>query len=153
MMIVNDVTIKKVKYISIGFLLALLLLLFFLFLVPSLSVDLINSQCKTVGCEFDSAIEIASSIGRLDLVSILLGIFGISIGFFIIFSFFALKEHAAMIAETTARKVAADVVGKRMDWLESVHYASRSLSSTKASQPEVDIEALVNGSGDVDENL
>ena len=32
MMIVNDVTIKKVKYISIGFLLALLLLLFFCFL-------------------------------------------------------------------------------------------------------------------------
>jgi hypothetical protein len=152
MMVVNDMTIKKVKYIGIGFLLALLLLLFVLFLVPSLSVDLINSQCKTVGCEFDSAIEIASSIGRLDLVSLLLGIFGISIGFFI-FSFFALKEHAAMIAETTARKVAADVVGKRMDWLESVHYASRSLSSTKVSQSEVDIEALVNGSGDIDENL
>jgi len=84
MMVVKDVTIKKVKYIGIGFLLALLLL-FVLFLVPSLSVDLINSQCKTVGCEFDSAIEIASSIGRLDLVSLLLGIFGISIGFFYYF--------------------------------------------------------------------
>ncbi len=151
MMLLKSTTIQKTKYFGVGFLCAIFLLLLVLSFVPQLSVDLINTECKTLGCENDSALNIAASIGRLDIISLLLGVFGISIGFFIIYSFFSLKEHAEMIATTTARKVAINAVDKRMDWLESKYTQLWELDGVKATRPKADINKLVDNSGEIDD--
>ena len=74
MMLLKSTTIQKTKYFGVGFLCAIFLLLLVLSFVPQLSVDLINTECKTLGCENDSALNIAASIGRLDIISLLLGV-------------------------------------------------------------------------------
>lgn len=94
------------------------LLVCFIF-IPAFSVGFIEEACSSEGCASDSAIAIAASIGRLDVVSLLLGVLGIGIGFFVIFSFVTIKEHAEIVAERTARETAIREVQRRMDWLQT----------------------------------
>jgi hypothetical protein len=69
---------------------------------PKLSVGLIQAECLT--CDNVSAIKIASQIGRLDVISLALGFVGIGVGFFAIFSFFAVKDEACDIAVKESAK-------------------------------------------------
>jgi hypothetical protein len=69
---------------------------------PKLSVGLIQAECPE--CDNVSAIKIASQIGRLDVISLALGFVGIGVGFFAIFSFFAVKDEACDIAVKESAK-------------------------------------------------
>ena len=97
-------TIKPKHLVTVtAFVLLIACLVGFLF-VPKLSVGLIQAECPA--CDTVSAIKIAQQIGRLDVISFVLGIVGIGLGFFAIFSFFAVKDEA--------RRHAADVSGDLM---------------------------------------
>lgn len=74
-----------------------LLLALLLVLVPKLSVGLVQSECPE--CSSADAIHIAEQLGRLDVVSLVLAMLGISVGFFAIFSFLALKDEARKTAK------------------------------------------------------
>lgn len=86
---------KHILYLTIAFLvIAFLLILLF---VPKFSVNLIQLQCPE--CDRDSAIRIALQLGRLDIIALAVAFLGIGVGFFVIFSFFAIKEDAKKVAE------------------------------------------------------
>ena len=65
--------------------------------MPKFSVNLVQLHCP----ERDkaSAIRIALQLGRLDIVSLTVAFLGIGVGFFVIFSFFAIKEDVKKVAE------------------------------------------------------
>lgn len=112
----------KLVYMALGAgLLALLILLAFIF-VPQVSRDLVAATCQTEGCNHDSAFFIAAQLGRLDVVSLVLGVLGIGVGAFAIFGLFAVKDHAEAVAENVARNVATDVAtrvtAQRLEWVE-----------------------------------
>ena len=98
---------KRPKYAAISMLMIIFaaFILAFVF-VPKLSVGLIQAECAS--CDSVSAIKIASQIGRLDVVSLALGFVGIGVGFFAIFSFFAVKDEACDLAKRTAKNVIKD---------------------------------------------
>lgn len=97
-----DNKLPKYTVISILLIICAIFVMAFIF-VPQLSVGLIQNECPN--CDSASAIKIASQIGRLDVVSLALGFVGIGVGFFAIFSFFAVKDEACDSAKRTARTV------------------------------------------------
>ena len=101
----------KGKYIILSILMAIAVVFVMIFVfVPKLSVGLIQTECPD--CDVTSAIQIASQLGRLDVVSMALGFLGVGVGFFAIFSFFAVKDEAEEKARTVAEKYYSD------KWLE-----------------------------------
>lgn len=86
---------------------ALIALLAFIF-VPELSVALVSEHCSD-GCEDESAIEIARSIGRLDVIALSLGVLGIGVGFFVVLSIFAITDHAKQVSEKYCEEFKANL--------------------------------------------
>ena len=106
---------SRVKYMGLGALIfALILLLLFMF-VPQLSTGFIAHACGTENCEHDSVLEIAAQVGRLDVVSLVLGVLGIGVGAFAIFGFFAIRDHAEAVSERVARDVAEETASRKVD--------------------------------------
>ena len=79
--------------IALLFIAFLLVLLF----VPKFSANLVQLHCPE--CDKASAIKIALQLGRLDIVALAVAFLGIGVGFFVFFSFFAIKEEAKKVAE------------------------------------------------------
>ena len=83
------------------------ILIFMFLMVPKFSAGLVSCD----GCDQNSsAYEIAAQIGRLDAVSLTLSFLGIGVGFFAIFGFFAIKDEAVRVAESTAERIVKEEV-------------------------------------------
>jgi len=82
--------------------LALVIFALIFVMVPKVSVGLIQNNC--IDCNAVDSIQIAAELGRLDIVSLCLAFLGIGVGFFAIFSFFAIKEDAEETARRTVDK-------------------------------------------------
>ena len=108
---------------ALGILVLLFVELLAFILVPALSANLVRQACSGGDCADDSAIAIATQLGRLDIVSLVLGVLGIGIGAFAIFGFFAIKDHSEAVAQNIATQVAETIAEKvakqRIDWLYS----------------------------------
>lgn len=136
---------------ALGALVMMLLVLVCFIFVPKLSDKLVANSCTDGNCDNDSAIAIASQMGRLDVVSLVLGVTGIGIGGFAIFSFFAIKENAELIARAEARRIASEeatnIAEQRIDWF---------LSTIKLRLPEEpdssDFDHLTKGSEELTSN-
>jgi len=72
-----------------------------LFITPKYSLGLVEAACNG-DCTNADAIQIAAQLGRLDIVSLCLGLLGIAIAFGGIITFFAIKEKASIEAKRAA---------------------------------------------------
>lgn len=73
------------------------------FLIPAFSREFGEGVSSHSGLGKDG-IEIAVQLGRLDVVSLAITCLGIGIGFFALFSFFAVKDEAERVSEEIAEK-------------------------------------------------
>ena len=102
-------------------------------LVPKLSVGLIQVAVDQ-NPQF-TAYEIATQIGRLDAVSLALAFLGIGVGFFAIFSFFAIREDA----EDRAQRVAEALVDHRLSNIEAKMYDQISIRINAALERRLSV--------------
>ena len=110
---------NRLIYGCVGALIAFAIVLLCFIFVPQLSAGLVDNACTSEGCANDSAIAIAGQLGRLDVISLVMGILGIGVGAFAIFGFFAVKDHSEAVAESVAKKVAEQVAAERVDWWDT----------------------------------
>ena len=65
-------------------------------------------------------------MGRLDVISLALGMTGIGVGAFAIFGFFAIKDHTEAVASHVAQKTAEKITNQRIDWLKTASLSNLS---------------------------
>ena len=85
-------------------LLLLFILTLALIMVPEMSLGLVDEHCGS-NCSKQDTIKLAMELGRLDIVSLCLAVFGIGMAFFVIFGFLAIKSDAETVAQSVAEKV------------------------------------------------
>ena len=110
-----------------------------------------NLQCVKLENVVDS-ISYASQLGRLDVVSLLLALFGIIFGFGAIFGFLYIKERSEFVAHTAAeswlkvnsKKLIEDVKKeekegemKHSEWLQKAKQEARKQGSSKEQYEEL----------------
>lgn len=105
-------TLKRQYFIGLVLIQLALFAVLLIWFFPSLNVNLIQQHCKD--CDPVSAIAVAAQMGRLDLVSLCLAFLGLGVGFFAIFSFFAVKDEAENIAQVTAEKLVPELFNTQM---------------------------------------
>lgn len=99
-------------YINFAIWLSIVAVLLILWLSDALPVEFVTSQiCDKKGenCEKNlDAIRIAMQLGRLDFVSIFIGVLGLSLGVGAIFGFMFIRERAEVVATQKAEEVSKE---------------------------------------------
>ena len=123
---------QRIGFVAIGAFAMLLVMLFCFAMVPKLSSALVQNACTKDNCDNDSSIAIAGQMGRLDVISLALGMTGIGVGAFAIFGFFAIKDHTEAVATHVAKKTANDtaekVASEKIDLLKTTMLSNFSTS-------------------------
>ena len=95
---------ESILWLIMGVCITPLLLLVAFIWVPTLSTSIVH--CSGDSCADEDAIRLAMQLGRLDIVSLCLTVFGVSVGIVAIYGFLRIRDNAMEVAETTADKVA-----------------------------------------------
>lgn len=88
-------------------------------LTPVLGVRFGLSEKFLLSEEYADAVHLAIQIGRLDYISVLLGILGIIIGISAIISFDYIRNRADKIAEETAEETAGRIANEKLNYFLS----------------------------------
>jgi len=146
---------QRIGYSAAGAFGMLFIMLLCFAMIPKLSTALVENACTDKNCDNDSSIAIANQMGRLDVISLALGMTGLGVGAFAIFGFFAIKDHteavASHVAQKTAEKIAyekaEETANQRLDWLKEA-----SLSNLASSENDTTFENLTTDSEEYEDD-
>ena len=104
---------ESILWLIMGVCITPLLLLVAFIWVPTLSTSIVH--CSGNSCADEDAIRLAMQLGRLDIVSLCLTVFGVSVGIVAIYGFLRIRDNAMEVAKATADKVAAEYLEEALD--------------------------------------